>query len=94
MGGSVQRRLGLVRLRQSRRMTDPALKLLCWIKDHGSPNDWVKTRHYPGTRGSHGQRDCVGSYIKELRRKLGSAPCYEVEASDGAGKHQLSIKLG
>jgi hypothetical protein len=41
-------------------------------------DDWVKDRTLSRQAGFHGRRDCVGDYIKELRRKLGSAFSYEV----------------
>jgi hypothetical protein len=61
-----------------RRITDPAMKLLSWVKEHGSPNDWVKDSTLSWHAGFRGRQDFVGDYIKELRRKLGSAFCYEI----------------
>jgi hypothetical protein len=44
-----------------RRITDPALKLLSWVKEHSSPDDWVKDRTLSWHAGLHGrERLCWG----------------------------------
>lgn len=60
-----------------RRITEPAIKLLSWASEHGSPDDWVNERTLSWRAGLHGQRDCVGKYLKELRKKIGPSFCYE-----------------
>jgi hypothetical protein len=61
-----------------RRMTESAMKLLSWVKENGSPNDWVRDSALSWHAGFRGRQDCAGDCIKVLRRKLGSTFCYEV----------------
>jgi hypothetical protein len=76
-----------------RRITDPAMKLLSWVKEHGSPNDWVKDSTLSWHAGFRGRQDCVGDYTKELRRKLGSAFCYEVRGQRWGRENPIEYKV-
>jgi hypothetical protein len=76
-----------------RRITDPAVKLLSWVKEHGSPDDWVKDRTLSWHAGMHGRHDCIGDYIKELRKKLGSASCYEVRGQRWSREKPIEYRV-
>jgi hypothetical protein len=76
-----------------RRVTESALKLLSWVKEHGSPNDWVKESTLSWHAGFRGRLDRVGDYIKELRRKLGSVFCYEVRGQRWSQENPIEYKV-
>jgi hypothetical protein len=76
-----------------RRISEPAMKLLPWVKEHGSPNDWVKESTLSWHAGFHGQRDCVGAYIKELHRKIGPAFCYEIRGERWSREKPIEYKV-
>jgi len=69
------------------------MKLFSWAKEHGSPNDWVKDWTLSWHAGFRGRQDCVGDYIKELRRKLGSAFCYDVRGQRWSGEKLIEYKV-
>jgi len=60
-----------------KRLTEPAVQLLSWVREHGSPDDWVKERTLSWHAGFNGREDCVREYLKELSKKLGSPFRYE-----------------
>jgi hypothetical protein len=60
-----------------KRITEPAIKLLSWTKGHGSSDHWVNERTLSWKAGFNGREGCVGEYLKELRKKVGGAFCYE-----------------
>jgi hypothetical protein len=43
--------------------------------------------------GFHVQRDCVGTYIKELHRKIGTAFCYEVRGGRWSRENPIEYKV-
>jgi hypothetical protein len=75
------------------RISEPAIKLLSWVKEHGSPGDWVKESTLSWHAGFRGKRDCVGTYIKELRRKIGPAFCYEVRGERWSREKPIEYKV-
>lgn len=69
------------------------MKLLAWVREHGSTSDWVKDSSLSWQAGFHGRADCVGDYVKELHRKIASAFCYEVRGQRWSRENPIEYKV-
>ncbi|HXM05326.1 MAG TPA: hypothetical protein VN939_22120 [Chthoniobacterales bacterium] len=69
------------------------MKLFNWVKEHGLRNDWVKDSTLSWHAGFRGRQDCVGDYIKELRRKIGSAFCFEIRGERWSREKPIEYKV-
>ncbi len=76
-----------------KRITEPAMRLLSWVKEHGSSDAWVKERTLSWHAGFNGQQGCIGEYLKELRKKIGPSFCYESKGQRWNRENPVEYKV-